>query len=100
MKSRALGTPLDMYLVRKVGVSGHEDVVCALTPEPFHALGLRYEDFSQTSDEEGIELLPVATGSRMVFTLSNNAEPHVITRRRGQGQRAVSVIAHQGERSW
>lgn len=32
-------------------------VVCAHTPEPFLAVGLWYEDFSQTSDEEVRELL-------------------------------------------
>jgi predicted phosphoribosyltransferase len=34
-----------------------EDVVCAVTPEPFRAVGLWYEDFSQTADEEVRELL-------------------------------------------
>jgi predicted phosphoribosyltransferase len=34
-----------------------EEVVCLLTPEPFHAVGLWYEDFSQTTDEEIRELL-------------------------------------------
>jgi predicted phosphoribosyltransferase len=34
-----------------------DDVVCAVTPRPFHAVGLWYEDFSQTSDEEVSELL-------------------------------------------
>jgi predicted phosphoribosyltransferase len=34
-----------------------DDVVCAVTPRPFHAVGLWYEDFSQTSDEEVRELL-------------------------------------------
>jgi predicted phosphoribosyltransferase len=34
-----------------------DDVVCAATPEPFRAVGLWYEDFSQTSDEEVRELL-------------------------------------------
>jgi predicted phosphoribosyltransferase len=29
-----------------------DDVICAITPEPFHAVGLWYEDFSQTTDEE------------------------------------------------
>src|SRR3989440_6654118 len=29
-----------------------DEVVCAATPEPFRAVGLWYEDFSQTSDEE------------------------------------------------
>jgi putative phosphoribosyl transferase len=33
------------------------DVVCAATPQPFHAVSLWYDDFSQTSDEEVHELL-------------------------------------------
>jgi predicted phosphoribosyltransferase len=38
-----------------------DDVVCAATPEPFHAVGLWYEDFTQTSDEEVRELLAQPT---------------------------------------
>jgi predicted phosphoribosyltransferase len=34
-----------------------DDVVCAVTPEPFHAVGLWYEDFSQTTDDEVRDLL-------------------------------------------
>jgi putative phosphoribosyl transferase len=29
-----------------------DEIICAYTPEPFYAVGLWYEDFSQTSDEE------------------------------------------------
>src|SRR4051794_40685913 len=29
-----------------------DDIVCAVTPEPFYAVGLWYRDFSQTTDEE------------------------------------------------
>ncbi|HUE97555.1 MAG TPA: alpha/beta family hydrolase [Longimicrobiaceae bacterium] len=29
-----------------------DEIVCAMTPEPFHAVGLWYEDFSQTTDDE------------------------------------------------
>jgi predicted phosphoribosyltransferase len=32
-------------------------VVCAATPEPFHAVGLWYDDFSPTSDEEVQQIL-------------------------------------------
>jgi predicted phosphoribosyltransferase len=32
-------------------------VVCAATPEPFQAVGLWYEQFDQTSDDEVIELV-------------------------------------------
>jgi erythromycin esterase-like protein/predicted phosphoribosyltransferase len=34
-----------------------DEVICAMTPEPFHAVGLWYEDFSQTTDEEVRSLL-------------------------------------------
>jgi predicted phosphoribosyltransferase len=34
-----------------------DEVVCAVTPEPFYAVGLWYRDFSQTTDEEVRELL-------------------------------------------
>jgi putative phosphoribosyl transferase len=34
-----------------------DDVVCAVTPDPFYAVGLWYEDFGQTSDEEVRDLL-------------------------------------------
>ena len=34
-----------------------DEVVCALTPEPFSAVGLWYVDFSQTSDDEVRQLL-------------------------------------------
>jgi predicted phosphoribosyltransferase len=34
-----------------------DEVICATTPEPFYAVGLWYEDFSQTTDEEVHELL-------------------------------------------
>jgi predicted phosphoribosyltransferase len=39
-----------------------DEVVCARTPEPFHAVGRWYEDFAQTSDAEVRELLGRATG--------------------------------------
>ena len=34
-----------------------DEVICAITPEPFHAVGLWYEDFTQTTDEEVRDLL-------------------------------------------
>ena len=34
-----------------------DEVVCALTPEPFSAVGVWYIDFSQTTDEEVRQLL-------------------------------------------
>jgi putative phosphoribosyl transferase len=37
-----------------------DEVVCAITPEPFGAVGLWYEDFEQTTDAEVRELLATA----------------------------------------
>jgi predicted phosphoribosyltransferase len=34
-----------------------DDVICAITPQPFRSVGLWYEDFSPTTDEEVRELL-------------------------------------------
>jgi putative phosphoribosyl transferase len=38
-----------------------DDIICAVTPEPFHAVGLWYEDFSQTTDDEVRDLLARST---------------------------------------
>jgi len=38
-----------------------DEVVCAATPDPFYAVGVWYEDFSQTTDAEVRELLERAT---------------------------------------
>ena len=37
-----------------------DDVVCAVTPQPFYAVGLWYEDFDQTTDEEVHDLIEQA----------------------------------------
>lgn len=39
-----------------------DDIVCAVTPQPFHGVGMWYEDFSQTTDDEVRELLARAAG--------------------------------------
>src|SRR5215217_1533133 len=41
---------------------GVDEIVCAVTPEPFHAVGQWYADFSKTNDEEVRELLARAAG--------------------------------------
>ena len=43
-----------------------DEVVCAVTPDPFYAVGLWYEDFSQTTDEEVRETLVRAENKRSV----------------------------------
>lgn len=40
-----------------------DDVVCAVTPEPFYAVGLWYDDFSQTTDEEVHDLIGSANAA-------------------------------------
>src|SRR6266545_3254991 len=37
-----------------------DDIVCAVTPQPFYAVGLWYEDFSPTTDDEVRDLLAQA----------------------------------------
>jgi len=37
-----------------------DEIICAMTPEPFVAVGMWYEDFSQTTDEEVREILEQA----------------------------------------
>jgi predicted phosphoribosyltransferase len=39
---------------------GADEIVCAITPEPFYGVGQWYRDFSQTTDEEVSELLEKA----------------------------------------
>jgi predicted phosphoribosyltransferase len=47
-----------------------DEVICALTPEPFTAVGLWYVDFTQTTDEEVRRLLAPAVSQRTVVTRS------------------------------
>jgi predicted phosphoribosyltransferase len=51
-----------------------DEVICARTPEPFYAVGIWYEDFTQTTDEEVRELLD--RGAREIHSTCNlqNAE--------------------------
>jgi predicted phosphoribosyltransferase len=41
-----------------------DEVICAVTPDPFIAVGLWYRDFSQVTDEEVRNLLALAAGAR------------------------------------
>ena len=41
-----------------------DDVICAETPDPLHAVGIWYEDFQPTSDEEVQEAMRTATCPR------------------------------------
>jgi predicted phosphoribosyltransferase len=37
-----------------------DDIICAVTPDPFFSVGSWYEDFSQTTDDEVRQLLKIA----------------------------------------
>lgn len=50
-----------------------DDIVCAMAPEYFQAVGQYYEDFSQTSDEEVRELLARAAQGRSVESAPDQA---------------------------
>jgi predicted phosphoribosyltransferase len=40
-----------------------DEIICAVTPEPFYAVGFWYENFTQTTDEEVRELLARSMGA-------------------------------------
>ena len=42
-----------------------DEVVCAVEPEPYYAVGEWYHDFSQTTDAEVNELLRQATNDHL-----------------------------------
>ncbi len=52
-----------MDLAREV-----DRVVCVETPEPFRAVGLWYDDFSQTTDDEVHDLLAQASHRQLITT--------------------------------
>lgn len=51
-----------------------DDVVCAITPEPFYAVGLWYQDFEQTSDGEVSALLQQSLRDFAAETAAGGAE--------------------------
>ncbi len=61
-----------------------DTVVCLEKPEPFEAVGLWYEEFGQTSDEEVARLLAVAVGPSKPTreAVSQPVDPVAVIRRR------------------
>ena len=59
-----------------------DEVVCAITPEPFFAVGYWYEDFTQTTDQEVRELLARAQNLKeMQLAVSDiDSTPHEAVR--------------------
>ena len=41
-----------------------DEIVCVETPDPFYAVGIWYEDFEQTTDQEVHDLLSAAQGTK------------------------------------
>ncbi|MGE3819880.1 MAG: phosphoribosyltransferase [Isosphaeraceae bacterium] len=51
-----------------------DECVCDLTPDPFHAVGLWYEDFSQTTDDEVRDLLERSASASPISTAAKRGE--------------------------
>jgi predicted phosphoribosyltransferase len=51
-----------------------DDCVCVITPESFHAVGLSYQDFSQTTDDEVRDLLE-RSGAPVAAEAGGDEEP-------------------------
>jgi len=52
-----------------------DEMICAATPQPFHAVGLWYEDFDQTTDEVVCELLETARAAPHRTRQTENGAP-------------------------
>jgi predicted phosphoribosyltransferase len=50
-----------------------DEIVCAITPDPFYSVGLWYEDFSQTTDDEVRDLLARAAQSHPTMAHTRGA---------------------------
>jgi putative phosphoribosyl transferase len=56
-----------------------DEIVCAVTPDPFYAVGLWYRDFAQTTDDEVRKLLQTAAQR---YTSANAIKPSSISAKR------------------
>lgn len=61
-----------------------DEVVCVSMPEPFSAVGLWYEEFAQTSDDEVTRLLAAASGSKPDNPTSRKESPAAVVRDRAR----------------
>ena len=59
-----------------------DEVVCVSTPEPFRAVGLWYEEFTQTSDEEVKRVLAAAPGGGPGKPASDKVDAVAVVRER------------------
>ena len=58
------------------GLEGDALCVCAMTPEPFEAVGRWYDDFSQTTDEEVRDLLVEGSDPGLAWTQVDGSTWH------------------------
>jgi putative phosphoribosyl transferase len=80
--------PVSTYeSMKKLG----DDMHCLMTPEPFYGVGLWYEDFTQTTDDEVIHLLGEAERWRKVPVSQSSPDDD------GPGFQRVSIPAGQVE---
>lgn len=61
-----------------------DEVVCVSMPEPFSAVGLWYEEFAQTTDDEVTRLLAAASGSKPDNPISRKESPAAVVRDRAR----------------
>ena len=61
-----------------------DELVCVATPEPFHAVGLWYEEFSQTTDEEVKRLLAGIRPGRSGKPPARGEDPLAVVRERAR----------------
>ncbi|NUP05309.1 MAG: phosphoribosyltransferase [Polyangiaceae bacterium] len=69
-----------------------DDVVCVETPEPFHAVGIWYRDFTQTTDDEVRQLLVVSRPPPSGAPSASKARSH---ERRGRLGRTAHALFEQ-----
>lgn len=64
-----------------------DEVLCAVTPQPFYAVGFWYEDFSQTTDEEVRDLLARAQQPDTIETKPDAGDAAIVETVRAAARR-------------
>jgi putative phosphoribosyl transferase len=71
-----------------------DEIVCLETPEPFYAVGQWYAEFSQTSDEEVVDLLRRAAEGTELALAAADADPPVRDEEVGVDAGPVRLAGH------
>jgi erythromycin esterase-like protein/predicted phosphoribosyltransferase len=69
-----------------------DEVICAITPEPFHAVGRWYEDFSQTTDEEVRDLLARRQHAEERPEIQSTTDTTLMDAVRGSARRLTGAV--------